>query len=377
VSALAFLALMLALAVWLLLPLIPALRELARPTDDEPLTMVGQDAGDLTVFADGFRAYLARELPASLAVPRPHVESVDAMRDGTPLVQLNGRPELIDELADPERTVRHLVLTSGPLRLAGEETFMLEVYARDRFVGGPDAAYRALLAEQDAVLGDRSSVMRWIHAERNLTVGSGSRLAGRASAGETLRLRVGVSFGRVRAARIVVGDGEPALPLAREPLTTTTLTLPRSARRNRAHVRIEGDFAIPSGAEIVGTLVVTADLRVGAGARVGGSIKAHGSVLLEDAVVIDGSVVARGQVRVGRHCLVDGPIIAEHEVMIRTDTSVGRPGLPSTISARRISMERGAQLFGALAPRAGGQTIDRTERGERAADASEAATPAT
>lgn len=59
-----FLLLLAATAAWVLLPLIPALRELLRPTDAEPLNAVGHDAGDLTVFADGFRDYLARQLPA-------------------------------------------------------------------------------------------------------------------------------------------------------------------------------------------------------------------------------------------------------------------------------------------------------------------------
>jgi hypothetical protein len=371
VSVVAFLALFVGTAAWMLLPLVPALRELFEPTDDEPLTMVGQDAGDLTVFADGFRSYLAREIPASMAESRPHTEYIDAMRDGTPIVQLDGRPELIDEVSDPDRTVRHVVLTSGPVRLPGEETFTLEVYARDRFVGGPDAAYRALLAERDVVLGDRSSVMRWIHAERNLTVGVDSRLAGRASAGDTLRLRVGVDFGRVRAARIVVGDGEPPIPSPRRPLLTTTLRLPRGARRNRAHVRIEGDYEIPPGAALVSTLVVTGDLRVGHGARVGGSLKAHGSIVLEDEAIVDGSIVARRDVRVGRDCLVDGPVIAEGEALIRCGASVGRPDRPSTISALRIVIEEGAQLFGALAARAGGTTrAGRDPAGEpEAADA--------
>jgi len=52
-----FLLLLAATAGWILLPLLPAIRELVAPTDAEPLNAVGHDAGDLTVFADAWRLW--------------------------------------------------------------------------------------------------------------------------------------------------------------------------------------------------------------------------------------------------------------------------------------------------------------------------------
>ena len=61
-NLLAFLVLMVLTAVWLVLPLVPALREFFRPTDIEPLTMVGRDNADIARFARNFREYLKGQL---------------------------------------------------------------------------------------------------------------------------------------------------------------------------------------------------------------------------------------------------------------------------------------------------------------------------
>jgi hypothetical protein len=128
---------------------------------------------------------------------------------------LNGQPDLLQRVATPDGTIGRMVLTTGPIIFPGRETFLYEVYARHRFMGGPDAAYRALLAEQDAELGVRSHVVRWVHAEGDLVLGEGTELEGRASSSGTMWLGADVRFTRLRAVRVVAGRDErpaPAVP---------------------------------------------------------------------------------------------------------------------------------------------------------------------
>jgi hypothetical protein len=350
-TALAFVAVLVVTAVWFLLPLIPALREFFRPTDDGPLDMVGLDAGDLTVFANGFRAYLSRQMPLSLTGRSWRSEAIDALRDGTPVAQLNGRPGMLEEVLDENRTAKHLVMAGSPLRLQGQETFLLELYARSDFVGGPDAAYRALLAESDAELGERSSVLRWVHAEGILVARAGTQLPGRASAGRELRMDYGVEFARVRAPRIVTGPVQLQLPAAPAPLLTSTFRLPSSARRLRTFVRVADDLSIPARETLGVSLVVEGMLRIGAGARVAGSVKAHGPIVVEDGAVVDGALVSRETIEVGANCQIGGPLIAERHATIRRGTSIGRSELPATVTCSSILLEEGCQIFGALAAR--------------------------
>jgi predicted acyltransferase (DUF342 family) len=370
-GVLPFVALLAATLIWLLLPFIPAIRELLRPTDAEPLTMVGQDAGDLAIFADGFRSYLTHQLDVTPGVTErpgePLPRTVGAFADGTPFVRLNGHPEILGAVAAADRTVEHLVMTSSPSQLPGGETFLSEVYARAPFVGGPGAVYRALLAEHDASLGERSAVSRWLHAERALEVGNRSTLPGRTTANDVARLGLEVSFGRVRAPRIVIGDSargttfpSPSAEAARLSGPLARWTAPEAALRMPGHLRITGDLSIPDGALVESSLVVTGVLRVGAGARVVGSIKAHRSIVIAERAVVTGSVISRGNVRTAPGCRIGGPLVAERVASLGTGTIVGDVGRPATVAASVIELEDGCEIHGALSPRERGITVPRS-----------------
>ncbi len=375
-----FLLLAAVTAAWVILPLIPALRELFLPTDAEPLNAVGHDAGDLTIFADGFREYLSRQLPAAalLASPAEAAQPSDAqalvpagerqralvgtLGDGTPFVQLADDAAALDEVAHRDGVIPRVVIAARPLALPGGETFLLELLARETLRGGSGAVYRAVLGERDISLGERSEVLRWIHAAGDLRVGGGSALHGRASATGRLLLHPGVTFRRVRAARVVAVDATGGIdgaiedPPIHPPLVSGTVKLPAGARREPGYTRIAGDLLVPSGGAIVGSLVVHGRLTVGDGARIGGSVKTHGDCTLGDDVVIDGSVVSRGSVVTGARCHVSGSIAAERDVVIGIGCWVGGPKAPASVVAESMVLSAGAQVFGAISARKGGRT---------------------
>lgn len=350
-SSLMFLLLLLAAMAWLLLPLIPALRELLHPADAEALTQVGHDAGDLAIFATGFRRYLERELASGDDPATP-----GQLRDGTPLLQLTGQTDVLRRAATPEGAVASLVLVNEPVVLPGNETFLYEVYARDRFVGGSDAVYRALLVERDAELGPRSRVLRWLHVEGDAVVGDAAVLEGRASVAGTMWLGANVQFGRVVAARIVSGPDDPRIPTAMEPVLASTMKLPRTAKPQRGFVRIDGDLEIPAGTSLVGHVVVYGNVSVGEGARVAGSIKSHGDCRIGRSAVVQGAIVARRSVHLGEGARSAGPVIAERDITLASGASVGRPDAPSSLTGERVTVHPGSQVFGAISARREGTT---------------------
>jgi len=69
-------------AVWLVLPLVPALREFFRPTDVEPLTMVGRDNADIARFARNFREYLQGQLGGFASGPDARSAASSLRRGG-------------------------------------------------------------------------------------------------------------------------------------------------------------------------------------------------------------------------------------------------------------------------------------------------------
>jgi predicted acyltransferase (DUF342 family) len=345
--ALAFALLLAATVVWALLPLLPAFIETIRPSDAHPLADVGRDAGDLRTFAEGFRRYLKGQLPEGRSLGDLSFHGRDRLRDGTPLTWLNGRLDELWDVATSGRRISDLVVTSTPTELPGGETFMHEIYARDRFAGGPSATYRAFLGERDTQIGRGSHVARWVHSEGDLSVGDGVTLHGRASTAGTMRLGDDVRFRRINASRLVVGGGQepPADPPA-----------PAAPRGRDAYARIDGPFELAPGAILSGTLIVRGTVRIGAGAQLSGSLKVHGRCRVEERAIVQGAIVAVGDISIGRCAHVAGPVVSERDIVLETGATVGRRDARSSVVGDQVTLADGAQVFGTVSARIGAVT---------------------
>ena len=184
-----FLALLGVTLAWFLLPLLPALRELLRPSDIAPLKVVDRSAGKLGYFARNFRQYLDKVLPPEAGAG----DYAAKLLDGTAFVRVSRRPE---QLAGEGQVERRVVMLDSPQILPGKQTFLMEVYARAPLVSGPATNYRALYAEGDLTLGESNRVFRWLHAGGLLTIGDHSVLRGRVSSDSRVMLGTDVVFER-------------------------------------------------------------------------------------------------------------------------------------------------------------------------------------
>lgn len=349
----AFLLLLAGTLAWFLLPLVPAIRELLWPTDITPLRVVERDAGDLSLFARGFRTYLRRQL-ARLPTDAPeHITG--ELPDHTPYVR---GPRLS---ADQERDaltdagLDRVVVLTAPTALAGGMSFPRELYASADFVGGPRTMYRAVLGDGQVTIGPTSTVLRWAHAAGDLVVGNGTVLAGRASADGAIRLGSRVKFERLGALAIIVGEGPASPPTP--PVRTTPFSLPmHRSRQIGDHLRVEGDLVIPAGESLEGNLVVAGAVTLGVGARVVGDLKAHGTVTLEAAAEVTGAVITRTKVVAGANAAMGGPVVAEVSVELGTGSRVGEKARPTSIATPQVVMDTGVRVCGLITATRGGVT---------------------
>jgi len=366
------LGLLLVTVAWAALSLIPAFRELLRPTDVAPLTMVGRDNADIARFARHFREWVMAASPLA-AGGGNGPEGAGEIRSGPVpgpgqvlYVPASSDPEPLRSLPPSSRD--QVVVLQGPAELEGGENFAQELWATAEFAGGRGATYRAILGERSVSLGPRSLVLRWLHSVGVLTVGDGSHLYGRTSSEREIHLGRSIGFDRLGAPAIVVGSGTPAsMPPMAEGLTKLELGDPhdsrltkhdflRRARRLGDHVHLDADTEVPAGFLIEGNLVVSGDLRLGAGSRVTGSVKTHGTLELAQGVVIEGSLVARADLTVGSGAWVRGPIISEAALHLAGGVTVGSPAAPTTVSGRTVTLSAGAVVCGHVVTEEGGQT---------------------
>ncbi|MCE1242086.1 hypothetical protein [Oryzomicrobium sp.] len=356
------LLLALSCAVLFLLPLAPAALEWLHPSDAAPLNVVREYGGHIGHFAAGFQRFVDAQLRPYLGRAGTDGTQVEAaLSNGTQVIAVpaDRAPRLQGREADARETTR-LVLGAGDLMLPNDHIFSGEVYAEGSLRGGSGLVLRAVLAKGDIRLGAETYVLRWLHADGVAVAGEGSRLYGRASAGQRLLLGPGCRFGRMYAPRIEFTPlvrPAPASPRQRLRRREAMEAPPRLQAGDMGRWLVRGDLAVAGGTWHRGHLIASADLLVGAGAFVAGSIKGNRDVLLDSGSRVHGSVVAGARVVMERDSQAMGPIVAEDVVEIGPGCVVGAPGHPTTITAPRIRIAPGALVYGSIWAREEGEVL--------------------
>jgi cytoskeletal protein CcmA (bactofilin family) len=351
-SLLAIAVLALAAAALFLLPLIPAMVELRRKTDAQPLSVIQQHTGEIRFFADSFRGYIKELAPVLTEAGHSGKALAGSLPDATQYLVLgSGREALRLPLTEADELCPVLPAAGVDLSLPPDTTFSKDIYAGGRFAGGTKNKYRAILGEKAVHLGAESSVMRWVHAVGEFTADPACELHGRVSSDCGIQLSRDCTFQRLNAPRIEFGL-EPTPELGE----TMEFKTPGSSKAPQRLLH-DGDFEIAAGEIFRGNLVVRGTLRVGPGARVWGSVKGDEAVVIESGARVEGSLVSANTMRIGASCAIHGPVIAEKLIFLEKGARCGTAQTPTTVSAPWIEVEEGVAVFGTLWARELGQVI--------------------
>jgi len=345
-SPLAAFALLLgALLSWMFLPLIPAMMELIRPQDATPLNAVGNDAGRLTYFADSFTQFATREGLLGMTVPA-------RLSDGTRV-----RAHAHDaRLAASNQPVTDLVVLFDSEPLPENTVLERECVARRSTRGSAGVTYRALLGQEDVLLGHNSTILRWVHARGRLVAETGTRLNGRATADGSITLAADVSFDRLESGVVRVSGNVAQEPPASATVTRRAFVPQPAVSMGPNYWRVTGDLTIPAGAELTGSVIATGSIFVREGACVNGSMKAHREIRIEKGVVVSGSCTARGRIDIGAGSRVSGPVISETDIYVHS-ALVGAAGKLTTVTAPVVRLMPGATVYGAIMAADSGLTV--------------------
>jgi len=355
---LATVTLVLLAAALFTLPLLPALYELRRKHDAEPLSVIQQYAGDIRHFAGGFRTYIDGLRQPLQECVASGTSARGTLRDGGEYLLL-GREDnsCFNSAGVMGGTTCPLVIAAGvDLVLPSGFTFIKEIYASGQFVGGEESTYRAILGDKNVHLQRASKVMRWAHATGDFQVDHDCDLYGRISSDGDMLLGSGCTFQRLNAPRIAMGSAGTKVESCRvQPSDAApNRQAPEEPVRRRL---IEGDWEIRSGEVVIGNIVSRGKLHIEAGARVCGSVKSNGEMVLDADVVVDGSLISAATMHIGPRCQIRGPVIAEHGMMIESGSQCGTAQIPTTVSAPIIDVQVGSLFFGTLWAREQGRVV--------------------
>jgi cytoskeletal protein CcmA (bactofilin family) len=227
---------------------------------------------------------------------------------------------------------------------------MRELYVRGDAQIANDSLVRAALIEGAAMLGERTSIMRWIYSTGDLEAGVGSRLFGRAASDGSITLAHGCQFERLRAKTICAGAQSVAASQPDEGRPRSSLIDMRLGR-----VRSNGDFHLRDSDVFQGHIIAAGRVAIEGNVLVFGSVKARTDVEIGSRTQVQGTVVSGGHCSIADHCFLKGPVMSEGEIVIGTGTQIGTPDAPTSVSAPRVRIAPGAVVCGSITAREGGE----------------------
>lgn len=336
--------------VLLTVPIVPAIVELQRKTDAQPLLVIQKHAGEIRHFSDGFRAYISELKPILQACQNSGRASSGTLKDKAPYLVLGGSPDiLLDKVRSRDGTYFAVIVACSDLFLPSNTTFRREFYSKGKFVGDRRNNYRAILGENDVRIGPNSIVMRWAHSVGVFSASYDCGLYGRISSDTLIHLERGCKFVRLNAPRIELGsiftgkiDSPKFLPDA--PLVPKRFLY-------------DNDFELQAGQMFRGNVVTRGNFIARKNTKIIGSVKSNKKMTLEEGVLITGSVISSDHMEIGSNCILHGPVIAERALCIESGTRLGTQTKPTTVSSPKIFAKENVVIFGTLWAREHGEVV--------------------
>jgi len=345
-------------AALLALPVTPALYELWKRGDASPLPTSRHD-GRIANFADVLQTRLEPLRPqleqcrAEREVSRSSLAGMEILLVGADNFNFNFDSQLTQGIST--------LMFADAAHIPAGQVVDADVYADGPIDLGEGAVLRAAFGLDDIILGNSSTVLRWLHGDGNIYLRPGSTVYGRLSAGRSIRLERGCGFQHMHAPQILTIDSDDTRALATSDTHVCQAQKDLEEEDNGEHagtgdmftssrprLRVEGDFALPPGETLNANVIATGELHIGRGARLLGSSKSYKDTVIDEDACVHGSIVCGGTVWLGPRTFAAGPVMAESDVLIARGAQVGAPDAPTTISSSGTNIAAGCQLHGTV-----------------------------
>ena len=315
----------------LLLPFLPCWREWQRPTDVAALPIVRDEVNNVHYLANAFHEQASRADEQCRRIAAP--------ADGFPW-----------------HAAQQPVIVEGALRVGGVLACPQPVYTGGDALLPGGAHLAALLCKGDAAFGPETRISEWAHADGAVSVGPGSIVLYRVSAGGTLTLGKGSGFCRMHAPVIRFGTHQDRAAQPQPETCRLSAAWPGATLLacEAGRYRADGDVHLPANHYLEGTLIAGGELRLDDGATILGAVKGRRGVRLGRGAQVHGALVCEGDIDIGPDCWIKGPIVCEGDVRLARGARIGTEDMPTTVAASRVLAETGVTAHGTVWAREAG-----------------------
>lgn len=324
-----FLLLSLALfALMLLIPAIATIREVVRPRDDGRLRIPEQYVRDPRWFGRSYREKLAPFVAAARGDDSYHADV---------LLRTDEETRWAPDMNVPAMERLRGIAVGKRIRV-GHGAGIRDAYALESLTVERDVVARTLTSDGALRIGDAVSILRWIDADGDITVGAGTNLGVSASGGDRVTLAAGVHFERVW--------GKPVIS---QSAATAPLELAdRLGAKHFGQADVETETPV----------IHYGPLRISSGTQILTDLKVHGPLDIEAGVHIRGNVIVRGDLTLAANVTVEGHVFSECDVRLGPGCRFGRRGGVKTVyAARRMWIANDVEVEGWIVAEDGGQTL--------------------
>ena len=327
-----------------LLPFIPAYNEWRHPTDIAALPVSANYSSDIDHFARRLRSDAMAKMGRGETTGYEEFDYLQEYAQGQqPTTDVDMRHSTKRLIARDSIRSEHAFYSIKPLFVDGT----IDV--------GSNADFGALYAVGDIVLGSKSHVRDWAHAEGVLRIGSNGSALRRISAGHAVELETGVWFERLHAPSVHFGTTPPVLITVdsanderNNQLPGNFADLPGAVRQTPVLYLIRGDCVLAPNSLYTKSLIVTGLLTISEGTTVIGDIKARGGIRMENSASVRGAVTCEKTIHLGRQTRAWGPLISETDIFIGSGAVIGLPDALTTVSASNIIAVGGSTVHGTV-----------------------------
>lgn len=313
-------------------PFLPAILEIIRKKDADPLFISSNYSKDPRYFGKSYKQILKRAIAGLPAAPQIS-EVMLSKKESIQITQSISIP-------DSEK-LANLLFVQGNLASGAGVHFQKEVYVAGDSDNGPYNIFRTLAAEGNVILGEATMFERWLDAEGDLEAGANCHLGVSAACGGRLRLGKGCSFRRLYGMPVATGkirtppdiddpDEQPSGPSG-----------PASSFIRKTAGWIEPESIL------YGDIIFLNDVRIGRHCVAHGSIKCYGDIRLEEHVTIHGNIFADGSIIIGRSAVIGGHIFSQNETIVSEDSVISRPDvIKSVLGKKSVRLSPNVTIYG-------------------------------
>ncbi|MFA7329079.1 MAG: hypothetical protein WC081_06215 [Candidatus Ratteibacteria bacterium] len=314
----------------ILLPFVPAIRELVRPKDSLALFIKMDYTKNPRYFDRAFKDILEKSL-----------EKV-GYEPGLKKVQLskNELVDISDSKVVPDNEIVGNILYVRKKFTSGKRVYLnKEIFAGESAIIGEKNVLRAVASDGNITISAGTRVIRWVGTEGSVFVGSDCVLGKLCSCSGLLEIGKACVFNALY--------GKP-INTYKMPDKEVVSVAPKMKNVDDAAWYVsENHFSIPPGAVINNDIISKRNLTLKKDCTVAGSLKSYGNIVLDEGVTVKGNLFAEGDIIIGGKSTVTGNIFSQSYIRIAGNVRVGETGtIKSVIGKKGIELTGNTVIFG-------------------------------